>query len=166
MTAYAIISIVVFFGLLIFFGFYRFQTSVLREKESMFNQHGKAENTIAEADLETLPSLMKIYLEKVGIVGKCKDCHVIFKQTGKIKTAPKRKWTSFTATQYMTASSPNFIWSAQSFPMFIKDKSVNGKGEVKVSLFGLKDVAKSDGHKTDKSALARCLGELMFYPIG
>lgn len=50
--------------------------------------------------------------------------------------------------------------------MFIRDKSINGQGEVKVSLFGLKDVAKSDSVKIDESALARSLGELLFYPVG
>jgi hypothetical protein len=166
MTAYIIILIIIFFTLLIFVGFYRFQASALKEKDALFNQYGKVEILVTEADLNALPSIMQNYLQKVGVVGKCKDCHVIFKQTGKIKTAAGKKWTPFKATQYMTASSPNFIWNAQAFPVFIRDKCINGKGEVRVSLFGLKELAKIDGAKTDQSALARCLGELMFYPLG
>jgi len=43
---------------------------------------------------------------------------------------------------------------------------INEKGEVKVNLFGLNNIVKSDGLKTDGIALARCLGELIFYPVG
>lgn len=151
---------------IIFYGMYHFSASVEKEKEALFNNVGKREQTIIQQDLETLPPQLKSYLTKVGVIGKCKDCHVIFKQNGQIKTGQDKKWTSFTATQYMTPGVPGFIWSARSFPLFIRDKSSNGKGEVRINLFGLKDVAKFEGYKTDQSALSRCLGELLFYPIG
>ena len=166
MMVYVILLIVIVLAFLIFFGFYRFRGLVSKEKDVLFNQFGKTENAIDQADLSKLPLSMKNYLEKVGVIGKCKDSHLTFKQRGKVKTERGKKWTNFTATQYMTARFPNFLWSAQAFPMFIYDKSINGKGEVRVSMFGLKDVAKSSGEKTDKSALSRCLAELMFYPIG
>lgn len=160
------ILIVLVLPLAIFYGHYRFYNSVEKEVYAMFNTTGNRETLVTKKDLESLPEKLREYLLKVGVVDKCKDCHVSFKQTGRIKTGQDKKWTDFTAMQNMTADTPNFIWSARSFPMFIRDKSVNGRGEVKVSLFGLKDIAKSDGYKTDESALIRCLGELLFYPIG
>jgi len=149
-----------------FYGFYHFNDQLEKEKEFFFNMYDKKENLITREDLKSLPFIMKKYLEKVGVIGMCKDCNIIFKQIGRIKTSPLKGWTSFSATQYMTAKHPGFIWSAKAFPLFIRDKSINGKGEVKVSLLGLKNVALSEGIKTDISALVRCLGELIFYPIG
>ncbi|WP_394973021.1 DUF6544 family protein [uncultured Croceitalea sp.] len=160
------IFILIALPLILFYGHYHFYRSVEKEVGIMFNINGKKETIITENDLELLPQQLKEYLTKVGIVGTCKDCNVTFKQVGRIKTSQGKKWTNFTATQYMTATLPNFIWAARAFPMFIRDKSCNGQGEVKVSLLGLKDIAKTNDKKTDKSALVRCLGELIFYPIG
>lgn len=166
MKAYIIICIFILLAFLFFFGFYRFQDAVSREKDMLFKQHSKRQNIITNQHLKNLPNPLKTYLKKVGVLVKFKDGHVTFKQQGRIKTAQEKGWTHFRAKQYMTASTPNFIWSAQAYPMFIRDKCINGKGEIKVNLFGLKNIAKSDGSKTDESALARCLGELIFYPLG
>ncbi|MFS4491281.1 DUF6544 family protein [Maribacter sp. 2308TA10-17] len=166
MKTYIIIFIIVFLAFLLFFGFYRFQDSVSKEKDTLFKHYGKSQIRITEDDFKDLPSPLKNYLKKVGVLGKNKNGHVTFKQQGRIKTTQEKGWTNFRAVQYMTASSPSFIWSAQSYPLFIRDKSIAGKGEVKVNLFGLKNIAISDGSKTDESALARCLGELIFYPVG
>lgn len=164
----AIISISILLVLIstVFYGFFHFYDAVEKEKEAMFNQTEKKEQLITLDDLEKLPLPLKNYLIKVGVLGKCKDCNVVFKQDGRIKTGIGKKWTHFTATQYMTASAPNFIWCARSYPLFIRDKSRKGQGEVRVNLFGLKDLATYGGAKTDQSALARGLGELICYPIG
>lgn len=152
--------------LTLFYGHYRFYGSVEKEVNTMFNEYSKKETRVTENDLEILPEKLRNYLLKVGVIGSCKDCNLTFKQNGRIKTGQDKKWMDFTATQYMTTNSPNFIWSARSFPMFIRDKSCNGQGEIKVNLLGLWDIAKTDGSKTDESALARGLGELIFNPIG
>lgn len=166
MKPYIIIILIIFFALLLFFGFYRFQDGVSKEIDGLLHQAGKGENRVVEDDLNDMPEPLKSYLKKVGVIGKSKDGHVVFKQQGRIKTGTEKGWTNFRAIQYMTASSLNFIWSAQSYPFFIRDKSIAGKGEVKVNLLGLKNIAISDGAKTDESALTRCLGELIFYPVG
>ena len=160
------IFLILILPLTLFYGHYHFYRSIEKEVNIMFNAHGKKEKPVTLKDLDTLPDQLKHYLLKVGVIDACKDCNVIFKQTGRIKTGQHKSWTDFTANQYMTANAPNFIWSAKSFPMFIRDKSCNGNGEVKVSLFGLIDIAKTNGKKTDESALARSLGELLFYPVG
>lgn len=160
------IVILIVLPLTLFYGHYRFYSFIEKEVNEMFNTYHIEEKPITQKDLDSLPVELRDYLQKVGVIDASKNCHVTFKQTGRIKTGKDKKWTDFTATQYMSANPPNFIWSARSFPMFIKDKSIDGKGEVKVNLFGLKDIAKTNGKKTDESALARCLGELLFYPIG
>lgn len=160
------IFLILILPLTLFYGHHHFYRSVEKEVNNMFNKRGKKETPISVKDLEALPKKLGDYLQKIGVIGTCKDCNVTFKQTGRIKTGKDKSWTDFIATHYMTAHSLNFIWSARSYPMFIRDKSMNGQGEVKVSLFGLKDIAKTGDKKTNQSALVRCLGELLFYPIG
>lgn len=151
--------------IIILFGLYRFYSTIEKEKETMFNLTGNKEKIIAKKDLESVPLSLKNYLLKVGVVGQCKDCNAYFKQEGFLKIDSDKKWRNFTATQYMTAHSPNFIWSARSYPLFIRDKCVNGEAEVKINLFGLYEVNKFNGTKINQSALTRNLGELIFYPI-
>ncbi|MFS4467889.1 DUF6544 family protein [Maribacter sp. 2210JD10-5] len=160
------IFILVVLPLVLYYGHYQFYRTVEKEVHQIFNASGKKEFPITKKDLHGLPKALRTYLLKIGILGACKDCHVAFKQSGRIRTGQGKKWINFTATQYMTANSPNFIWSAKAFPFFIRDKSSNGEGEVKVSLFGLMTIARSIGKKTDESALSRCLGELLVYPVG
>lgn len=166
MKTYLILFAIVLLGFLLLFGLYRFRRAISKEKEALFKTYSKRQNSITVHDLEGLPLPLKTYLKKVGVVGKPKDGHVVFRQKGRIKTSTEKGWTNFRAIQYMTSSTPNFIWSAQAYPLFIRDKSIAGKGEVKVNLFGLKNIALADGANSDQSALSRCLGELMFYPVG
>lgn len=166
MYSYLFLFLIIFLALLLFFGFYRFQDAVSKEKDALFHQYPKGQKRISKADLKHLPKPLSSYLEKVGVIGKFMDGHVSFRQQGRIKTKLEKGWTNFRAIQYMTARSPNFLWSAQAFPLFIRDKSVSGKGEVKINLFGLKNLAIFHNQKTDESALARCVGELVCYPVG
>lgn len=160
------VLILIVLPVILFYGHYRFYSSVEKEINMMFNLNGKKETVVTANDLAALPKKLSDYLLKIGIIDACKDCNVTFKQIGRIKTRQDKNWIDFTATQYMTANSLNFIWSAKSFPIFIRDKNLMGKGEIRVSLFGLRDISKTDTKKTDESALSRCLGELLFYPIG
>jgi hypothetical protein len=153
-------------AVMLFYGPYRIHSAINREKEVLFEQSTVDNRPLTTADLERLPSNLSSFLIKTGVVGKSCGGNVIFRQKGLIKTAHNKKWRPFKAIQYMSGSSPGFIWNARSFPLFIRDKSVNGVGEVKVNLMGFKDVAIFGGGHTNKSALVRYLGELMFYPIG
>ncbi|MEM7380838.1 MAG: DUF6544 family protein [Bacteroidota bacterium] len=149
-----------------FYGYWKFNHAVDMEKEAFLHSKGKKEEQIVLRDLDHLPALMQEYLKKVGVLGKCRDCHIVFKQSGRIRSGPKKRWTHFSATQYMTAEPAGFLWSAQTFPIFVRDKSIEGRGEVKLSFMGLKNLEVFSGPETDQSALARCLGEYIFYPVG
>lgn len=162
---YIILNTMILFAVLLWFGFYHFRRSVHQEKEALFMQYAKYGNLVLDKDLQDVPPILQKYLIKAGVIGKNINGTATFQQQGQIKTGPTKRWTSFRATQYMTAKVPNFIWSARSYPLFIRDQSIEGKGEVKLNLFGLKNIGKSEGFKTDESALARCLAELIFYPV-
>ncbi len=147
-------------------GITSFNSSVEKEKTALFSSNKILDEKIIENDLDILPDVMKNYLIKVKAVGKPKYCNIVFKQKGKIKTDPKKNWLPFTATQYMSSNNSGFIWKARAFPMLIRDKYVDHKGEVKVSLLGLRNMIVFSGSKVDQSSLGRYLGELIWFPIG
>lgn len=164
----ATITLLIVFGLvlLVFYGHYHFNTHTVKDKELLFNLNGNTEKLVIKEDIEHLPEIMKKYLFKVGVLGKCKDCHAIIKQSGQIQQKKDSKWMGFTAKQFMTAEPIGFVWAARAFPIFVKDKSVDGIGEMHVSFLGLKPIVVKQNLKTNESSLGRCLGELPLYPIG
>ncbi|NNL08743.1 MAG: hypothetical protein HKP38_05925 [Croceitalea sp.] len=166
MVATVILVLMVLLGSMMILGYLRFNHLVQTDKNMLFNLKGNTEKLVTEKDMAHLPQILKSYLIKVGVLNQCRDCHITFKQVGSIRQKPNAKWTQFTAKQYMTADVPGFVWHARSFPMFIRDKSINGTGEIMVSLFGLKKVAMANDGKIAQSALCRCLSELPLYPIG
>ncbi len=147
-------------------GISSFDKKVKEEKTKLFTSNLISKEKISENDLKEFPELMKNYLTKVGIIGKPKYCNVTFLQKGKIRNDPKKKWTSFTATQYMSSVNSGFIWKAKALPMLIRDKYQNQNGEVMISLLGIKNVAQFTGMEVDQSSLGRYFGELIWFPIG
>ncbi|PWL37630.1 hypothetical protein DKG77_15130 [Flagellimonas aquimarina] len=164
----ALVIVVLVFALVIcvFYGYYHFNVLVEKDKEELFNHTGNSEKLVTKEDLDHLPNNMKDYLIKVGVIGKCKDCHAIIKQSGQIKQKQDGKWANFIAKQFVTAKPIGFVWAARAFPVFVKDKSIEGVGEVNISFLGLRSIAVHQSKETNESALGRCLGELTLYPIG
>ncbi len=149
----------------LFYGHYHFYHSVEKDKDQLFNKNGNTERPVVQQDLRDLPQLLVDYLKKVGVEGICSDCHLTFKQRGRIRKNASSKWMDFSAKQLMSAVPIGFIWAAKSFPLFVKDRSIMGIGETNVSLFGLLSIGKKQSHKIHESALNRCLAELPLYPI-
>ncbi|GAA4273392.1 DUF6544 family protein [Aquimarina gracilis] len=147
-------------------GISSFDKKVKKEKTILFTSNAILKEKISENDLKELPELMKNYLIKTKIIGKPKYCHVTFRQKGKIQTDPKKGWISFSAIQHMSSNNPGFIWKAKALPMLIRDKYLNQKGEVLVSLLGIKNVEQHTGAEVDQSSLGRYFGELIWFPIG
>ncbi|WP_271765710.1 DUF6544 family protein [Aquimarina algiphila] len=158
-------SIVLLLFLIGVAGISSFNSRVEKEKTALFNSK-RGDQKITKNDLKNLPNLIKNHLIKTGVLGKPKYCNATFKQTGMIKTNPEKNWLSFTAIQYMSSNNPGFIWTAKALPMLIRDKYVNHRGEVKVSLLGLKNLILFTGQKVDQSSLGRYLGELIWFPMG
>ncbi len=159
-------SILILLVVMSIVGIVLFNASVEKEKVILFNSSREIDAKITQKDLDDFPDLMKNYLSKVNIVGKPKYCNAIFTQKGEIRTDPKKRWLPFSATQYMSSNNFGFIWKAKALPMLIRDKYANGKGEVKVSALGLKNIVLFSGQKVDQSSLGRYLGELIWFPIG
>ncbi len=151
--------------LILLAGSIKFNNSIKNEKEILFSSSSSTD-IVNFTDIENLPELIKNYLIKTSIVGACKNCSITLKQKGRIRSAPGKKWLPFTAIQYMSWNHPGFIWKAKSFPVLVRDKYMNGRGEVKVSFSGLKNIEVSKGSTINNGALLRYFGELAYYPQG
>lgn len=160
-----IASIVFSILFLIVAGAFTFNEKVKREKKLLFSSETTTE-IINESDLDSFPKLIKNYLLKAGVVGKPKHCSVTFKQNGAIKTDPKKNWLTFKATQYMSSANSGFIWNARAFPIYIRDKYMDGKGEIMVNFLGLRKLVSVSTPEVDQSAFGRYFGELIWFPIG
>ncbi|WP_350285354.1 DUF6544 family protein [uncultured Croceitalea sp.] len=164
--AFVLVFVVFLLASAVFYAYYHFNASIDKDKELLFNMSGNTEKPVVRDDLQHLPELMRRFLLKVGVMGKCSDCHAIIKQSGHIRKTSQSNWTSFSAKQYMSSRPLGFVWAARSFPIFIKDKSIEGQGEMNVSFLAFYPMVVQQTSKTDESALVRCLGELLLYPIG
>ena len=151
--------------IIIAIGILSFQLGIEKEKKALFATT-RTSTTIIEEDLDRLPKLMKDYLLKVGVVGQPRYCNVMFRQSGTIKTDQKKDWLRFKAAQYVSSENSGFIWKARAFPIFIRDKFQDGKGEVKVNLLGIKNLAVVSNFETNQSSLGRYFGELLWFPMG
>ncbi len=158
-------SIVVLILGLLLFTRYRFDNMVSQERDALFDYELLTE-VIEERDLDSFPEIMRRYLVKAGVIGKARYSHVVFQQRGAIQKGETGKWISFTANQYMSTGNPGFIWKANAFPMMVRDKYAFGKGEVRISLLGLKNVEVASSYETHQSSLGRYFGELLWFPIG
>ncbi|MEM8848108.1 MAG: DUF6544 family protein [Bacteroidota bacterium] len=150
----------------IFYGYYHFNKRVNKQVEYLFNLSGNTEKPVTQEHLQHLPQIVRQYVLKAGVLGKCLDCHAILKQSGTIKQKKNKRWMAFTAKQFMSTKPLGFVWAARSFPIFVIDKSIEGEGATNVSMLGYLPLVSEQTIKTNQSALARCLGELALYPIG
>ena len=151
------------FFLLVAFGYLNFNSKVQSEIDSISNIES-IQSVIKKNDLDSLPDLLKNYLLKVNITGNPLESNLYFEQNGKIRMYPSNKWLPFKAKQFMSADQPAFIWKANSFPMLVRDKFMDGRGEMKINLLGIKNIEVATGTKIDQGSLTRYLGELPVYP--
>ncbi len=156
----AIIGIIII--LLITVGYLNFNSTVQSEIDSISKI--QRSEIIKKNDLDSLPELLQNYLLKVGILNKSIQANLVLVQHGGIRKYPSRKWLTFNAKQYMSVNQLAFIWKARSFPMLVRDKFMDGKGEMKINLLGIKNIEVATGPKIDQGSLTRYLGELPIYP--
>lgn len=162
-----IFCILIFLIILIsLLGIKTFNNKVEKEKSILFYSNEKKLDKITEKDLDMLPELLKNYLLKINILGKPKYCNVTFEQTGKIRSNPKKDWLPFTAIQYMSSINHGFIWKSKALPILVRDKYLDEKGEVLISVLGIKKIHQHLGPEVDQSSLGRYFGELIWFPMG
>ena len=79
-------------------------------------------------------------------------------------------WRPLRATQHFRTSPPAFVWDARIdmvplMPAFVRDSYIDGRGEMRASMFGVLTLAnQSDKRELNLGALQRFLGEAIWMP--
>ena len=163
---FTVVAILAICFLLWAIGKISFSRMVEQEKAVLFNSETTDNSRITLKDLERLPELLKNHLILSHVAGTKRALNLTIKQKGEIKTDKNKDWMPFTAAQYFSSSHPGFVWDAKIFPIYVRDKFLDNKGEVKVTFLGLKTIAVATGKEVDQGALLRYLGELVWMPSG
>ncbi len=125
---------------------------------------------ITDVDIQELPINVQKWLRHSGIKEKNSISSLYLKQKGDMKIKPKSDWLAFTAEQYFNAVKPSFIWKTEvAFLPFMqlvgKDKFVNGKGEMQITLGATINVVNEGNNpKINEGAMLRYLAEICWFP--
>jgi hypothetical protein len=124
---------------------------------------------VTERDLASLPAPVQRWLRWAGVVGTRRAAAIRIEQRGDFRLAEDRGWIPFAAEQVFTTDPPGFIWKARMTMARVlvvagRDRYVDGEAGIRMRLLWLVPVADSRGPGLDQGALARYLGEVVWFP--
>ncbi len=152
------------------FGSSRFKREYTEEKEHVLQcAHSGPFRPAPRRAVDSLPQPVRKYLEVTGSVAKPALKLAIVKQRGMLRTAPDKPWMRFEGEQVYSFLRAEFIWMAQirSAPLvrfMVRDRYIEGHGDMFVSLAGLKVLAEARGPEVDSSAGLRYWSEAICFP--
>ena len=120
-------------------------------------------------DVGGLPVPVQRGLRRAGVIDRAVPAAVRVLQEGKIRTAAGGRWLRFRAQEDYTLNPPGFVWNASLLAAGMRagratDSLVNGRGRMRVKLFGIFTVVDASGHEMDQGSLMRWLNESMWFP--
>ncbi len=128
-----------------------------------------APDVLVAADVASLPTPVRRWVESSGAVGQPRARTVRVRQHGEMRTSPGGGFMRTGAEQYFTVDEPGFVWSADVtmmgvVPVLARDSYVEGRGRMFIQAAGLVTVADGTGEKFDQGTLLRFLGEIVWFP--
>ncbi len=132
------------------YGSWNFNAMVIKEKQAFLSSAERAEGIIAADEVDSLPAVVRLWMENAGIVGKKKMGTAHFIQSGEMRTSIDGSWMPVEAEQYIRIADPGFIWIADvRMAPYIhlagRDIYTGGKGHMLIKLLSLIPVADSEG---------------------
>jgi len=167
------LNVVVLLGVVVGYGTWSFDSLVEKELAHFLSysrqRNSEAGEVVTERRLSTLPSPVRRWLDRTGVVGKREVYSVHLKQRGEMRTSPEGKWMSVEAEQWFRVDEPAFIWvadvsAAPGIHLYGKDTFIGGRGCMLIKLLSLITVADARGEETDQGAMLRFLAETVWFP--
>ena len=161
-----IILIVIMFS----YGTSNFDRMVYGEVESIFSKVGKDTTAILTSEaISDLPPVIQKWIIHSGAIGKEITTSVRLKQESKMRLTPEGEWKDARAEQYFTVQTPAFIFKmdVNFFPLVSivgRDKFLDGKGNMTITLPGIYTIADSKGKEIDQGTMIRFLSEIFWFP--
>ncbi len=143
---------------------------IANERQAMLEAISSEKAHVSNEDIEQLPPVVQKWLRNSG-AAQSDYVHTAFvKQKVWMKLKPEQEdWHEGTADQLFTVDKPAFNWRLKMKMSPIinvkgRDKFVDGKGEMKIKMNSLFNLANEKGSKIDEGALQRFLGEIIWFP--
>jgi len=149
---------------------YAFRQQVGQEIETLLQGIDSSSlRTVGPADYEDVPVPVQRYFEAIGIEGQPAIRSVRLKQRGQMRTSSDSNWIPIEAEQYLSVDPPGFVWLAKTrlmgvFPMWVRDKFMDGYGEMWIKPLGIVTIARSTGPEIDQGTMLRYLAEMAWFP--
>jgi hypothetical protein len=140
------------------------------EKELFEKYREDIHREIRGSDLEHLPTALKKYLHKGGIVGKRPSCLVSIRQKGRFRLYPNKKWMPFEAMEVIDFQAKMYYWQTWMRPnpfLWVSgtDTFDKSKGSMSIYLFSLIRMVRGEGPEIDQGSRVRFFNELMWLPF-
>ena len=124
---------------------------------------------MSRVDVEGLPVPVQRGLRRAGVVDAEVPTAVRVLQEGQIRSTESGRWLRFTAREDYTLDPPGFVWNASLLSAGMRlgratDSLVDGRGRMRVKLFGVLKVVDASGDEMDQGSLTRWLNESMWFP--
>jgi hypothetical protein len=148
----------------------RFRARYETEKAALLQQARSAPPpTGAGSPVEGLPPPVRRYLEVTRAGGKPLPRFAIVRQRGGLRTAADKPWMPFESEQVYSLEPPGFLWFARAkvapgVHMLARDKFVDVRGNMLITLEGLITLADGVGPEMDQGAGLRFWGEALAFP--
>ncbi len=136
------------------------------------NATSRKSEILTKKEIIHLPAPVQKWLKVSGAIDKEKVRTVALKQRFQMKLKPEQKnWKQAFTRQFFNAENPAFIWTVRmKMAPFVsvlgRDKFIDGKGEMQMTLNGILNLGKETGEKMDEGTLQRYLGETVWFPSG
>lgn len=164
-------NLVILTASIIAFAHWNFNQTINTDLDNILARGIGTEKSIVQSDeLKSLPTPVKNWLTKAGIIGKEKINLVRLKQKALMKMKPgQQSWSKATAKQYFTVEVPAFLWKVdmKMLPCISitgRDLFVDGKGEMLIKFLSIINVVDEKGEKIDQGTMQRYLGEIVWFP--
>jgi hypothetical protein len=144
--------------------------SAREDVNAIFANAKREDNSLVTAEMLTrLPPPVQRHLLYAGAVDRPVPRTVRLKYAGRIRQGPDRPWMTLAAEEYYSTAQAAFVWIATirtaGVPIVtVIDRYQAGRGNIRVTLGGLRVVDDQRGPEIDQGAMMRYLNEMMWFP--
>ncbi|HEY0714106.1 MAG TPA: DUF6544 family protein [Polyangia bacterium] len=116
-----------------------------------------------------LPAPVRRYLALITPEAGVGLRSALVRQRGELRASATQRWMPFVSEQVYTLDPPGFLWHAKAriapgIHMLARDKFVDGKGNMWITVLGVVGIANATGPGVDSGAGLRYWGEALVFP--
>lgn len=164
-----VVNIGILFVSLTGYGSWQFNRMTDNEIRAFMQEVKPEEGMLTNEKITCLPPVVRKWLTRSQVIDKPLIQSVYLTQEGMIRTTPDGRWMPVTAEQRIRTEQPGFIWKARvkaapGLHLAGRDRYVDGRGHMLITLLSLFPVADARGQETNQGSMLRYLAEIIWAP--